>query len=71
MSAPLPGFTQFYAFTGLPENHLGSRDRPKFHDDQTPSCGLADMLSRYAALSAAPRPRVGLAIMPVHVIRGA
>jgi hypothetical protein len=43
-------------FTGLPENQPDSRDRPKFHDDQTPSCGLADMMSRYAALLTAPHP---------------
>jgi hypothetical protein len=37
-------------FTGLPENQLGNRDRPKFHDDQNPNCGLVGTMSRYAAL---------------------
>ena len=42
-------------FSGRPENQLGSRDRPRFHDDQNPNCGLAGMTSRRVALSVARR----------------
>src|ERR1700694_807576 len=44
-----------YRLTGRPENQPGSRDRPKFHDDQSPNCGLAGTTSRCVALPAGPR----------------